>query len=127
MTFELGQTIGEYEFIDIVSSSKTSVAYRVRNTLVQRFELLRVLRHMDDDPDKRDRFLREIKVLARIQHPNIVAFYHATQLAGQLVLTTELVDGHTLAERIEVGRMPLREALEYMAEVLAALEYAHSQ
>jgi serine/threonine protein kinase len=47
--------------------------------------------------------MRETKVLARIQHPNIVSFYHATQLAGQLVLTTELMEGATLAERLEVG------------------------
>jgi len=127
MSFELGQTIGEYEFVDIVRSSRSSVAYKVRNTLAQRFELLRVLRRLQDDPEKRDRFAREIKVLARIQHPNIVTFFHATQLAGELVLTTELVEGSTLAERMEVGRVPLGEALDSMIKVLDALGYAHSQ
>jgi eukaryotic-like serine/threonine-protein kinase len=127
MGFELGQTVGDYEFIDIVSSSRSSIAYKVRNTLAQRFELLRVLRHMQDDPAKRDRFVREIKVLARIHHVNIVSFFHATQLDGELVLTTELVEGSTLAERLELGRMPIMQALEYIAKVLAALECAHAQ
>jgi eukaryotic-like serine/threonine-protein kinase len=86
-----------------------------------------VLRQMQDDPEKRDRFIREIKVLARIQHPNIVGFFHATQLAGELVLATELVEGSTLADRMEVGRMPIHQALEYMDKVLAALECAHAQ
>jgi len=126
MSFELGQTIGEYEFVDIVNSSRSSVAYKVRNTLAQRFELLRVLRQIQEDPEKRDRFAREIKVLARINHPNIVSFFHATQLDGELVLTTELVEGSTLAQRMEVGRVPLKLALEYMIQVLDALGYAHS-
>ena len=126
MSFELGQTIGEYEFVDIVNSSRSSVAYKVRNTLAQRFELLRVLRQVQEDPEKRDRFAREIKVLARINHPNIVSFFHATQLDGELVMTTELVEGSTLAERMEIGRIPLDQALEYMIKVLGALEYAHS-
>jgi serine/threonine protein kinase len=126
MSFELGQTVGEYEFVDIVDSSRSSVAYKVRNTLAQRFELLRVLRQIQEDPEKRDRFAREIKVLARINHPNIVSFFHATQLDGELVLTTELVEGSTLAQRIEVGRVPLKLALEYMIKVLEALGYAHS-
>jgi serine/threonine-protein kinase len=126
MSFELGQTIGEYEFVDIVNSSRSSVAYKVRNTLAQRFELLRVLRQIQEDPEKHDRFSREIKVLARINHPNIVSFFHATQLGGELVLTTELVEGSTLAERLEVGRVPVPLALEYMVKVLGALEYAHS-
>jgi eukaryotic-like serine/threonine-protein kinase len=126
MSFELGQTIGEYEFVDIVNSSRSSVAYKVRNTLAQRFELLRVLRQIQEDPEKRDRFTREIKVLARINHPNIVSFFHATQLDGELVLTTELVEGSTLAERMEVGRLPIALALEYVIKVLGALEYAHS-
>ena len=126
MSFELGQTIGEYEFVDIVNSSRSSIAYKVRNTLAQRFELLRVLRQIQEDPEKRDRFTREIKVLARINHPNIVSFFHATQLDGELVLTTELVEGSTLAERMEVGRLPIALALEYVIKVLGALEYAHS-
>jgi len=70
--------------------------------------------------------MREIKVLARIQHPNIVSFFHARQLSEQLVLTTELVPGSTLEERLEVGRPPISQALEYMAKVLNALEYAHA-
>src|SRR5690242_5128320 len=122
-----GQLVGDYEVIDVLENSQEGVTYKVRNVLVQRFEVLRVLpRTLQDDPEKVTRFLREAKVHARMSHPHIVSFYHATQLDGQLVMTTELVEGTTLAQRRESGPLPLGEALSYVSQVLSALAYAHA-
>ena len=122
-----GKIVGDYEVIDLLENSHEGVSYKVRNILVQRFEVLRILpRTLQDDPDKVTRFLREAKVHARMSHPHIVSFYHATQLDGQLVTTTELVEGTTLAERREAGPLPLAEALSYVSQVLSALAYAHA-
>lgn len=122
-----GQIVGDYEVIDLLENSHEGVTYKVRNVLVQRFEVLRILpRTLQDDPEKATRFLREAKVHARMSHPNIVSFYHATQLDGQLVMTTELVEGTTLAERRESGPLPLAQALSYVSQVLSALAYAHA-
>lgn len=122
-----GQIVGDYEVIDLLENSHEGVSYKVRNILVQRFEVLRILpRTLQDDPDKVTRFLREAKVHARMSHPNIVSFYHATQLEGQLVMTTELVEGTTLAQHRESGPLPLAEALSYISQVLSALAYAHA-
>jgi eukaryotic-like serine/threonine-protein kinase len=127
MAIKPGQTVGDYEVVDLIESSKNGVTYKVRNALLQRWEALRVLpRALQDDQEKATRFLREAKVHARINHPNIVSFYHATQLAGQLVMTTELVEGSTLADRMELGPIPLPEALSYASQVLAALAHAHA-
>lgn len=126
MNFEIGTTAGGYEFLDIVSSSKDGVTYRVRNVLAQRLELLKVLpKNFQDDQDRVARFLREMKVHARLVHPNIVTFYTAAEIERQLVTTTELVEGPTLAERLELGPLPWQEAAEYASQVLAALECAH--
>src|ERR1700674_3380200 len=122
-----GQTIGGYEVIDLLESSKEGMTYKVWNVLVQRFEALRVLpKSLQDDPERVTRFLREAKVHARITHPNIVSFYHATQLDGQLVMTTELVEGTTLAGRRELGPVPVADALNYVSQVLSGLAYAHA-
>jgi eukaryotic-like serine/threonine-protein kinase len=122
-----GQIAGDYEVIDVLENAHEGVTYKVRNVLVQRFEVLRILpRSLQDDPEKVTRFLREAKVHARMSHPNIVSFYHATQLDGHLVMTTELVEGTTLAARRESGPLPLAEALSYVSQVLSALAYAHS-
>jgi serine/threonine-protein kinase len=127
MPIETGQKLGDYEVIDVIESSKTGVTYKVRNELLQRFEALRVLpRTFEDDQERVTRFLREAKVHARINHPNIVTFYHATQLGGQLVMTTELVEGTTLAQRLELGPLSLEEALNCFSQVLSGLAHAHA-
>lgn len=126
MQFVLGQTVGDYEILDIVERSKEGVAYRVRNVVAQRFEMLKVLpKHLQEDSERVERFVREIKVHARLSHPNIVSFYNATQLEGQLIMTTELVEGVTLAQALQSGPLPVEQALGHILQVLDALAYAH--
>jgi eukaryotic-like serine/threonine-protein kinase len=128
MTFELGRTYSGYEFIDIVRSSRNIVAYRVRNTLTQRQELLQVLpRGAQDDPRRVERFMREMRVRSWLTHPNIVVFFNAAEIEGQLVMTTELVEGPSLAERLELGALPWREAAGMAQQALSALAYAHER
>jgi eukaryotic-like serine/threonine-protein kinase len=126
MQFEIGRTYEGFEFLDMLGSAKRVLAYRVRNVLAQRMELLRILPEIGGDPERRERFLREIKVRARLIHPNIVMFYHAGELEDRLIMTTELVEGPTLAERLEQGPMPWQEATAMMSQVLRALDCAHA-
>jgi len=127
MIFQLGQTVGHYEFIDIVDSNPNRVAFRVRNLALHRFELLRVLgTAVQGDEERTKRFLREADVHARLVHPNIVAFYNATALSGQFVITTELPEGVTLAERLELGPLPLPLAVSFFEQILSALSCAHA-
>lgn len=66
-----------------------------------------------------------MRVRAGLSHPNIVAFYDAIELEGHLVMTTELVEGPTLAERLELGALPWREAAGLTRQALAGLSCAH--
>jgi len=126
MSFELGRTYSGYEFLEIANQTSTTIAYRVRNTLADRLELLYVLPETgEDDPQRRERFLREMRLRARLLHANIPGFLNATELDGHLVLTTELVKGRPLAERLKGGPLPWREACGLMEQVLSALECAH--
>src|SRR5262249_34548081 len=102
--------------------------YKVRNKLANRFEAMKVLPgNSQNDQDRVERFLREIRVHAGLTHPNIVNFYNATELEDRLVMTSELVEGTTLAGRLELGPMPWREAVSAMNQVLSALAYAHER
>jgi serine/threonine protein kinase len=126
MAFEIGQRAGVYEVVGVLDNARSGRTYRVRNALADRFELLRILpRALQEDREEVERFLREIKVHARLSHPNIVAFYSATELDDQLVMTSEFFEGITLEKRLEVGPMPLREAIACMSQVLSALSCAH--
>jgi serine/threonine protein kinase len=128
MSFEIGQRTGVYEFVGIQDNSRSGRTYRVRNAVADRFELLRILpKELQEDREEVDRFLREIKVHSRLSHPNIVAFYSATELDNQLVMTSEFFEGITLETRLEAGAMPLKEAIACISQVLAALQYAHEQ
>src|SRR6266568_947011 len=126
MAFEIGTTLGGYEFLDFVDSSKTGIIYKVRNVKFGRVEMLRILPlNLQGDKEKVDRFLREVKVHARLSHPNIITFYNATAIEGQLVMTMELVEGTPLAARLELGPIPCAEAIDYVRQTLSALSYAH--
>src|ERR1700674_4985192 len=107
MGFEIGKTLAGYEVVEVLGGSKIGVAYKVRNVFAQRFEILKILpKSVQEDEEQIARFLREIKVHARLAHPNIVTFYNAREVEGQLVMTTEFVPGVTVGERLASGPMP---------------------
>jgi serine/threonine-protein kinase len=128
MTFQLGKTYGDYQFIDVLESSRFGVVYRVRNLAENRFEMLRELpASLREDPERVERFLREAKLRARLTHRNIVALYRTGVLEGQYMMTTEAVEGRTLAERLELGPMEASEAVETAIQALDALSCAHER
>lgn len=120
--------LGDYDILDFVQSTRKEVVYRVRNRVANRIEAMKVLPDsLERDNEARERFFREIKVLARLVHPHIVAFHNAAEIDGKIVMTTELLAGVTLAERMEVRRMAAEDACAIVQQVLAALGHAHSQ
>jgi serine/threonine-protein kinase len=127
MGFEIGKTVAGYEIVQILGSDKSGVAYKVRNVFSQRFEVLKVLpKEVSGNEEQVIRFLREIKVHASLVHSNIVTFYNAREVEGQLVMTTEYVPGITAAERLQAGPIGWQDAAQYACQALSALEYAHA-
>src|SRR5208337_4545612 len=99
-----------------------------KNVISDRIDAMKVLLpDLADDPALADRFLREIKVLASLNHPNIAGLRTAFRLENQLLMIMEFVDGTTLEDKLKNGPFPLHDAIDYVSQVLSALGYAHSQ
>lgn len=128
MNSNIGDRIGDYEIVGVLGAGGMGKVYKVRNVISDRIEAMKVLLpDLANVPELADRFMREIKVLAGLEHPNIAALRTAQRVDNQLIMVMELVEGVTLQDRLEQGRMPVPEALEYSAQVLSALSYAHAR
>ncbi|HXA56262.1 MAG TPA: serine/threonine-protein kinase [Candidatus Acidoferrum sp.] len=124
----IGSRKGDYEILALLGVGGMGQVYKVRNVLSDRVEAMKVLLpNLADQKGLADRFIREIKVLAGIHHPNIAELRTALTIDNQLVMIMEFVEGSTLAARVQQGAIPYGQALGYIQQVLAALSYAHSQ
>ena len=122
------QRIGDYEIIRELGHGGMGKVYQVRNVLSDRIEAMKVvLPDLAGRSEFAARFMREIKVLASLDHPNIAALRTAFTADDQLVMIMEYVDGVTLADRLEQGGFSVGEALNYIDQVLSALSYAHGK
>ena len=102
--------------------------YRAHDTKLGRDVAIKTLpRIFGTNPDRRNRFEREARLLAALNHPNIGGIYGLEDLDGTPALILELVDGDTLAERIASGPVPIRETLTIARQIADALEAAHEQ
>jgi serine/threonine protein kinase len=97
--------------------------YRAVDTQLKRDVAVKVLPlSFAEDADRLARFQREAEVLASLNHPNIAQVYGLENSAGTSALILELVEGPTLAERIEQGPIPPDEALAIARQIADALE-----
>lgn len=127
-TESTGKRIGDYEILGELGKGGMGRVYKVRNIISDRVEAMKVLLpDLAGQKDLADRFLREIKMLASLDHPNIAALRTAFTAENQLVMIMEYVEGETLAAQVERGPVPVADALKYMDDALSALSYAHKR
>lgn len=128
MPDETGKRIGDYQILNELGSGGMGRVYKVRNVLTDRIEAMKILLpNLSGREDIAARFLREIKLMANLNHPNIAALRTAFTADNQLVMIMEYVEGTDLAERLEHGPIAPPDAVNYIDQVLSALSYAHQQ
>jgi eukaryotic-like serine/threonine-protein kinase len=102
--------------------------WRARDTRLEREVALKVLpQAFTDDPDRLARFQREARALAALNHPNVAQIYELETEGERTALVMELVEGPTLASRLETGPLPVDECLKIARQVALALEEAHAK
>jgi serine/threonine protein kinase len=104
MALASGARLGLYEILASIGAGGMDEVYRARDQRLQRDVAIEVLPDLfAADPERLARFEREAQVLASLNHPHIAAIYGLEEAQGVRALVLELVEGHTLAERIAAG------------------------
>jgi serine/threonine-protein kinase len=128
MPLQIGETVGDYEIVGVLGKGGMGKVYKVRNLLSDRIEAMKVvLPDLSADPGLADRFLREIRVHASLEHPNIAVLRTALRVNNQVLMVMELVEGSSLEERLKQGTVDLPSSIHYVDQILSALELAHSR
>ena len=100
--------------------------YKARDPRLNRTVAIKILpSHLQEDADRRQRFLREAQAVAALEHPHICVLHDIGHDAGVDFLVMEHLEGETLAARLEKGALALDQALRYGIEVAGALDNAH--
>jgi serine/threonine-protein kinase len=124
-----GRRFGKYEILEKIGEGTNAVVYKARNITLDRIEALKVIRPgLLWKPESIARFMREAKVAAQLDHPNIVTIYEVGEVEGSYYIAMKYIEGRTVEELIERGSpLLLEEALNIACQVADALAYAHER
>jgi serine/threonine protein kinase len=126
--FEAGTTIGDYQIVSLIGRGGMGKVFKVRNILSDRIEAMKVLLpDMEGHSDLVERFLREIKVVAALEHPGIASLRTALRANNQILMIMEYVEGASLHWHMQQGRIPTARAVGFAQQLLEGLSYAHRQ
>ena len=128
MGFAPGTRVGDYEVVGSLGYGGMGEVYRVRHVISDRIEAMKLLRagyaFGPAATELLDRFLREIRLLATLNHPNISTLHTAFRYEQELVMIMECVEGEDLGRRVAAG-LTLDESLQYARQTLTGLSHAH--
>ena len=123
-----GTRLAQYEIVAPLGSGGMGNVYRARDTRLGRDVALKVMAaHVADDPEMRRRFEVEVRAVAALSHPSIMAIHELALVDGVPVAVMELLEGQTLRERLKSGPFEWREAVRLGAAVAEGLEVAHTR
>jgi serine/threonine protein kinase len=121
-----GIRLGPYEVLSSLGAGGMGEVYRARDDRLGRTVAIKVLGHdHGNNPELRERFRREARALSRFSHPHICNVFDVGTEDGRDYFVMELLEGETLAQRLERGALPLERALEIAAQIVSALATSH--
>jgi eukaryotic-like serine/threonine-protein kinase len=134
VTLSVGTTLGSYEILAPLGAGGMGEVYRARDPKLAREVAVKVLpEDFLEGEERRERFEREAKLLAALNHPNIAAVYSFEEIPGSSpsslrpVLVMELLEGETLRAALAGAKLPTRKALDFAKQIAQGLAAAHEK
>jgi len=124
----IGQRIGQYEIIEEIGRGGMATVYRARQINAERFVAIKVI-HSNIAADKSalERFIREARLVARLEHPYIIPVYDYDGVHNPPYIVMRFLESGTLKDVLDRGALPLNEIAYMMRQISGALDYAHRQ
>jgi serine/threonine protein kinase len=128
MAFEIAELVGSYKIVDQLGRGGMATVYKAYHKALDRHVAIKVIhKAFLEDSNFLSRFQREAKVVASLDHPNIIPVYDFSEHKDQPYLVMKLVDGMTLKERMDKEPLSYDEILKIVDSVGAAIDYAHNK
>src|SRR3954449_5915464 len=126
---EVGTQLGPYRIESYIGRGGMGVVYRAEHVHLGRQVALKLLApELAENESFRERFVRESRVAARVDHPNVIPIYEANEYDGRYLIAMRYVDGLDLREILHTrGPLDLERALVVLTQVAGALDAAHAQ
>jgi len=126
MALVAGTKLGPYEILSAIGAGGMGEVYRARDTRLERIVAIKVLpAHLADRAELRERFDREAKTIASLNHPHICTLFDTGHQDDIDFLVMEYLEGETLSQRLAKGSLPIQQVLQYAIEISDALDKAH--
>ncbi len=126
MPLSAGEKLGPYEILSPLGKGGMGEVYKARDTRLDRTVAIKVLpEHIAQREDLRQRFEREARAVASLNHPHICVLHDIGNQNGIGYMVMEFMEGETLAARISRGAIPLEQALKFASQIADALDRAH--
>ncbi len=126
MSLTTGTRLGHYDIVAQIGAGGMGEVYEARDPRLNRTVAIKVLlEHMSSQPEARARFEREARMIAALNHPHITTLHDVGRHEQVDFLVMELVEGETLAARLQRGPLRIHDALQHAIDIAAALDHAH--
>ncbi|HYJ05508.1 MAG TPA: protein kinase, partial [Chthoniobacterales bacterium] len=124
--WKTGTRVGDYELIDVLGRGGMAVVYLARQISLDRLVALKtVSAALGAESHGRERFRREARAVAQLEHPRIVSIHDIGTSAGSMYYTMDYIAGADLGRAMRERAIPLREAASIVQKVAEAIEHAH--
>ncbi len=119
--------LGHFRLEKKLGEGACGAVYKALDTKLDRVVAIKIPHGSSIGPAETEQFLREARAAAQLRHPNIVSVHEVSQVANQIYIVSDFIEGQALDECIKAKRLPEREALELFIKIAEALDYAHQQ